>query len=207
MERVALLRLPLPLPLLVLWLFAALATSLAGLFQATTVIPVALAVVLPVGGFLVCLAVSAALRRFVGALNLRALTLAQTARVLGGVFIPAQLQGTLPAGFAVPAGIGDLLVGATAPLIALLVVPRMPSRRWLFVVWSTLGILDLLVALTEGVLHSPTSLGVLAGTTTTAPLGSLPLSLFPTFLVPLALIMHVEALSIVLGSARATARA
>jgi hypothetical protein len=53
--------------------------------------------------------------------------------------------------------------------------------------------LDLVVAVGSGVLHSPTSAGVLAGPVTTAIMGSPPVSLIPTFLVPLALNLHVAA--------------
>lgn len=186
-----------------LWFLAMLAAGLAGVFSQgdppRPPVPLGAVALVPVLAFLGALAASSTVRRFVGALDLRILTLAQAPRVIGGVFVVLWALGRLPAGFALPAGLGDLLVGVTAPLVASFVVPRLPARRRLYVAWAAFGILDLAVAVTLGVLHSPTSVGVLAGPVTTAPMGTLPLSLIPTFLVPLALILHVAALHLVLA--------
>jgi hypothetical protein len=186
-----------------LWFLAMLAAGFAGVFSrgdpSRPPVPLGAVALLPVVVFLVALATSSAVRGFVRSLDLRILTFAQTGRVIGGVFVVLWAVGRLPAGFALPAGLGDLFVGVTAPLVASYVVPRLPARRGLYVAWVAFGILDLVVAVTSGVLHSPTSVGLLAGPVTTAPMGSLPLSLIPTFLVPLAVILHVAALHIVLA--------
>jgi hypothetical protein len=42
----------------------------------------------------------------------------QTFRILGGVFLIRYFQGQLPGLFAIPAGVGDVLAGAFAPLVA-----------------------------------------------------------------------------------------
>ena len=57
------------------------------------------------------------------------------------------------------------------------------------------GMLDLVVAVSLGILVSPSRFGILAGTTTTAVVAIFPLSLIPTFLVPLSLILHLIGLS------------
>lgn len=185
-----------------LWFLAALTAGLAGVFAPgdprRPPLPLGAMALLPVLAFLAALAISSAVRRFVRSLDLRVLTLAQAGRVIGGVFVGLWAAGRLPAGFALPAGLGDVLVGLTAPLVAFLVVPRLPTRRGLYLAWSAFGILDLVVAVTSGVLHSPTSAGLLAGAVTTAPMGTPPLSIIPTFLVPLAVILHVAALALVL---------
>jgi hypothetical protein len=203
-------RLRAPLALgLSLWFLAMLGAGLAGAFArgdpARPPLPLAAVALAPVLAFLAALAASAAFRRLLLALDLRILTLAQVGRVVGGVFVVLWAMGRLPGGFALPAGLGDLFVGITAPVVASRVVPRLPDRRGVFVAWSALGILDLVVAVASGVLHSPTSLGLLAGPVTTAPMGTPPLSLVPTFLVPLAVMMHVAALH--LAFARRPARA
>ncbi|HEY6001694.1 MAG TPA: hypothetical protein VIV57_02390 [Anaeromyxobacter sp.] len=189
-----------------LWFLAMLAAGLAGAFSrgdpSRPPVPLGAVALLPILAFLVALAASSTVRRFVRALDLKILTFVQTGRVIGGVFVLLWAAGRLPAGFALPAGLGDLLVGVTAPLIASFVVPRLPARRRLYVAWAAFGILDLVVAATSGVLHSPTSAGILAGPITTAPMGTLPLSLIPTFLVPLALMMHVAALYVVFARPR-----
>src|SRR5262249_24112709 len=42
----------------------------------------------------------------------------QTFRILGGVFLVRYFQGELPAVFAIPAGVGDVLTGVFAPVVA-----------------------------------------------------------------------------------------
>jgi len=181
-----------------LWFLASLTAGLAGAFDARgsgrPPLALGLAALAPVVAFVAALATSPSVQRFVASLDLRLLTLSQSSRVVGGVFIVLWAAGSLPAGFALPAGLGDLLVGLTAPLVASLVVPRLAARRGVYLAWTAFGMADLVVAVGSGVLHSPTSAGVLAGTVTTAVMGSPPLCLVPTFLVPLAMILHVAAL-------------
>ena len=50
--------------------------------------------------------------------------------------------------------------------------------------------LDLISAVSLGVAHSRSSLGVLAGAVTTDAMARYPLSIIPTFFVPLALLLH-----------------
>ena len=63
-----------------------------------------------------------------------------------------------------------------------------------FIVWNVLGSLDLVIAVSLGVLASATPVGVLAGDVTTRLMGQFPLSLIPTFFVPLLLIFHLISL-------------
>ena len=57
-----------------------------------------------------------------------------------------------------------------------------------------LGMLDLVMAVTLGILASASPLGILAGEITTRAMGTFPLSLIPTFFVPLLMILHLIAL-------------
>src|SRR5262249_4056411 len=125
-------------------------------------------------------------------LDLRVLTLAQTWRVGGLVFVILYFQGALPGTFALPAGWGDFAIGITAPVVAWLWKRPFPYRT--FVVWNLLGCRDLVLAVTLGVLSSATPAGVLAGEVTTRLMGQFPLSLIPTFFVPLLLILHLISL-------------
>jgi hypothetical protein len=179
-----------------LWFLLALAGSLAGTFDTPHRPPLLLgaAAFLPALAFTAVYVRSAALRRLLRTVNLRLLVLAQTWRVGGVVFLILQQRGVLPAVFALPAGWGDFAIGATAPLVAwALASPRRLSRR-VFVLWNVLGILDLVLAVTLGVLASASPLGVLATGITTAAMGAWPLSMIPTFFVPLFIILHVIAL-------------
>src|SRR5262249_41466474 len=122
-------------------------------------------------------------------LDLPALIAAQTIRVIGVVFIVAWLGGTLPGGFALPAGLGGIAVGLAAPFVAP-AVSRRPDRlgpAWIF---SVLGVGDLVIAVSSGVLHGAPPLGLLAGPISVDGLTRYPLSLIPTFGVPLMLLLH-----------------
>jgi hypothetical protein len=125
-------------------------------------------------------------------LDLRVLTLAQTWRVGGIVFLILHQQGALPGVFAIPAGWGDFAIGITAPIVAWYWRRPFPSKT--FIVWNVLGIVDLVLAVTLGVLASRTPVGILAGDVTTRLMGQFPLSLIPTFFVPLLLILHLISL-------------
>ena len=184
----------LTLAALAVWFLLALGGSLLGVFDSESRPPIllGLAAAGPLAVFVVCYLLSARFREFVSSLDLRALTLAQTWRVGGVVFVILYLRGVLPGVFALPAGWGDFAIGVTAPVVAWYWKRPFPYRT--FIVWNLLGSLDLVMAVTLGVLASATPVGVLAGDVSTRPMGQFPLSLIPTFFVPLLLILHVISL-------------
>jgi len=100
----------------------------------------------------------------------------------------------LPGLFAWPAGLGDMAIGATAPLIifALRRQPAFAAGR-LFQIWNLLGILDLIVAVGLGATSAVLGIGISAEITT-FPMGVWPLVLVPTFLVPLFVMLHLASL-------------
>jgi len=160
-----------------------------------------IAVTLPILLFAVAYLAFEPFRRFVREGDPVLLTNVQSWRILGGTFVVLLSFGLLPATFALPAGLGDMAIGITAPFIARLV--GTPFRwRPLFAVWQVLGILDLVVAVGTG-----------AGTRAFPQLGGgpvngelmivmsqLPLSLIPTFAVPLFIILHLASLAQVRAS-------
>lgn len=108
----------------------------------------------------------------------------QSWRIVGVVFVILQARGILPAIFALPAGYGDTAIGASAVFVGLKLAG--PRHRNGFILWQTLGIVDLVIAVSLGTtarLISPHGASMLAMTV-------LPLSLVPTFLVPLFTIFH-----------------
>ena len=100
----------------------------------------------------------------------------------------------LPGIFAWPAGLGDMAVGITAPLVlaSLLRTPGYAAGKS-FVVWNLFGILDLAVAVSIGALV-PLLAPNLYGAVSTAPMTQLPLVVVPTYLVPMFLMLHLTAL-------------
>jgi hypothetical protein len=148
-------------------------------------------VVLPVLLFVLVWITSARVQRFTLSLSIRATTFAQIGRIFGGVFLILYAQGVLPGIFALPAGWGDVAIALTAPLMAWMLVAKSRLRLGILVLWNVLGLLDLIVAISLGILTSQSTLGVLAGTTTSALVVAFPLSLIPTFLVPFYFILHL----------------
>ena len=146
---------------------------------------VAAAALIPLVVFSLCFAASEKFRQFCLSLNPQILTLAQTGRILGFTFVLLEAHSVLPAIFALPAGYGDMAIGLTATLAAWKLAD--PSHRNSFILWQALGITDLVTAVSVGTtapLLSPHSPSMVAMTV-------LPLSLVPTFLVPLFFIFHV----------------
>lgn len=179
------------------WFLFALGASLVGIFDSRRGVPLALGLsaVLPVVVFVICWTRLEVFRAFTHSLSPRALLWAQTWRVGGILFLILHSRAQLPASFALPAGWGDIAVGVTAPLVAL-AMDRLPRK--LFIAWNLVGIADLALAITLGVLSSAGPLGILAHGVTTRPMSLFPLSLIPTFAVPLLAIFHL----IVLGQPR-----
>jgi hypothetical protein len=96
--------------------------------------------------------------------------------------------------FAWPAGVGDFAVGVAAPFVLLAMLRRSPAWRRQVLWLNMAGLLDFAGAIGTGVLTSNSSLGLVADGAARASLGSLPLSLIPTFAVPLWTIFHIASL-------------
>jgi len=196
--------------LLVAWFLAVLAAGSIGIFDAgtrySTRLPISLglAAMMPVLVFGLWFLASASFREHLMSLNPVVLTAVQTWRVGGVVFLILMANGILPPFFALPAGLGDMFVGITAPFVALALVRNKLSAGRL-ILWQALGIVDLVVAVTMGVLCSPSPIGILAHGITTRAMGQLPMSLIPTFAVPLLVILEIICIAQVRESGRTSA--
>ena len=122
------------------------------------------------------------------------LTAVQAWRVLGGTFLYLYGLGLLPALFAFPAGVGDVAVGVAAVLVLRAMLHEHPNWRRRVLLLNLGGLLDFVGAIGTGVLTSNSVLGIFAPATPMASMGLLPLSLIPTFLVPLWTIAHIASL-------------
>jgi hypothetical protein len=120
------------------------------------------------------------------------LSLPHALRVVGVAFIIVMALGELPWIFALPAGLGDIAIGISAPFVARALARGEGLER--AVRFNVLGIVDLVVALTMGFLAGLGPFG-LDVTPTTEPLALLPLALVPTVAVPTALALHVVSLA------------
>ena len=174
--------------LLAVWFAAVLWASAAHLFLnplAQFGVGVAVAAVVPLIVFSLWFAGSEGFRHFALSLNPRILTSVQVWRVVGFTFVLLQARNVLPAIFAWPAGYGDMFIGVTAGFAAWKLAE--PAHRGTFIFWQALGILDLVTAVSLGTtarLLDPHGASMVTMTV-------LPLSLIPTFFVPLFMMLHV----------------
>jgi hypothetical protein len=112
----------------------------------------------------------------------------QVWRVLGVAFWVLLARDQLPAAFALPSGLGDIITGAAAPFVARrLDDPR--GRTWALA-WNAFGIADLLAAIVLGAMANLGSVHFLHTSPTTAVMTRFPMALVPTFLVPLSMVLH-----------------
>ncbi len=148
----------------------------------------------PLGLFLLAYFAIRPVREFVLSADLRIVVGMQAWRWAGFGFLTLYTYRILPGIFAWTAGLGDMAVGITAPLVlaSLLRKPNFAAGKR-FVTWNLLGILDLAVAVSIGALV-PILAPNFYGTVTTAPMSQLPLILIPAFLVPTFLMLHLTAL-------------
>ena len=173
--------------LIFVWFLFSLTASALQIFRTEPdqpPIPLGLAVLIPIAIFAIWSATSQPFRQFLLSLNPSTLTFVQAWRIARFVFLVLYTYSILPGQLALPAGWGDIAIGATAPLVALKLTN--PNHRKGFIVWQLLGITDLVNAVGMGVaarLINPHGIATSAMTV-------LPMSLIPTFAVPLFMILH-----------------
>lgn len=160
----------------------------------TPPLPLLAAVALPLVVFAVLFRWSDAFRRFVLSIDLRLVTALQAWRFAGFGFVALYAYDVLPGIFAFPAGLGDMAIAAAAPWMALhLSRDAGFAASQAFRSWNWLGILDLVVAVSIGGLHSFLAAGS-PGEVTTGPMAQLPLVLIPAYFVPIFIMLHITAL-------------
>lgn len=183
------------------WLTAAIGLAIAGAYVGASgrVPTIPFGILLPIVFGVVAWATVPGLRRLVDGIPQAWLVALQTYRALGVVFLILWQMGAAPALFAWPAGAGDILIGLSAPLVAL--VHARTGARAPVLWWNILGILDLVVAVATGFLTSPSPLQMFAFDAPNDLISRYPLVMIPTFLVPLSILLHLASLA-KLGRAR-----
>jgi hypothetical protein len=175
------------------WLAAAEYLALTNAYFATsaTAVPTVLfGVLMPLAAAAMSLRLWPSTAGLVSAIPLQWIVAAQVYRVGGGIFLVLWADGRLPWQFALPAGIGDVLTGCGAVLVANLLAKDAPGARRVAYAWCLFGITDLVVAVTMGGMTSPGRIHLLALNAPNLLISSYPLVMVPTFAVPLALLLH-----------------
>jgi len=183
---------------LIIWLLIVVSLGAAGAFVGPPGRPpvaIAIGVATPLMLFFAWLRFSKSFREFVLSLDLRLVAGMQAWRWAGVGFLDLYAHNILPGVFALPAGLGDMAIGISAPWIVL-ALARQPdfAARSAFVRWNVLGILDLVVAVTIAAVSTVLATGA-PGEITVAPMATLPLLVVPAFFVPFFLMLHAIALT------------
>ncbi|WP_367873310.1 hypothetical protein [Luteolibacter sp. Populi] len=135
-------------------------------------------------------AVSHSLRDWLKAIPLESLIALHLVRFVGVYFLWLHARGQLPFAFAIPAGWGDIAVATSASLLLL----TRPQGRRAYLAWNALGMVDILfVVITAARL-------AIADPAPMAAMLKLPLSLLPTFVVPLVIFTHIVIFIRLLGT-------
>ncbi len=181
---------------MIVWFGTALTLSWLEFFRGTSdrIPTIELGVFLPIIVGAIALWRSETLRRIIDAVPQAWLVGIQVCRTMGLIFLTLWAVGRLPGDFALPAGIGDVLVGLLAPLVALAYASGAASRELLVRAWNALGILDLIVAVGTGFLTSPSPIQMLSFDAPNYLITAFPLVMVPVFAVPLAILLHLISL-------------
>jgi hypothetical protein len=160
------------------WLFAIMLLASQNIFRAdvrSPSVPLALLATLAAG----CLfLLSQTYRGIIAGIPQHWLIGIQTFRVLGGLLLIRYIQGQLPGVFAIPAGVGDVLTGILAPVVAYWWYAGKPYARGAAIVWNLFGLADLINAVAIGAITGGGG-GIV-----------FPTVLIPVYGVPRAVLMH-----------------
>jgi hypothetical protein len=177
---------------LLAWLATVFILAARGAFATSGLpVPIFLGVALPIvlGGLAITRIAS--VRETALALPQPWLVSLHVVRLVGFLFLWLWAQGSLPGSFALSAGIGDVTVAIAAPFIAWRLARHRPGATgWLWA-WNVFGILDFVFAVTLGALSASGPQRVFFAGPPADALGQLPLSLVPTFGVPLMALTHL----------------
>jgi hypothetical protein len=165
-----------------------------GFFVASSGPPRVAYALIPLALGLALFAASPAIRSAIDAIPAHRLIGVQVYRLEGAVFLIGHALGLVPGVFALPAGLGDVLIGLTAPVVAYRLRAGHPSSRRLAILWNVIGLADLVVAVTLGVLSAPGPLQRVAFDAPNTAISSFPFVLIPMVLVPLSVLLHVFSL-------------
>jgi hypothetical protein len=106
-------------------------------------------------------------------------------RFVGVYFLILYSEGRLPYDFAVPGGWGDIVIAVLAAVLILFVPAGEKNGFRVYFIWNLLGLIDILFVVATA------SRLALANPDSMSELLKLPLSLLPTFIVPILIYIHI----------------
>lgn len=185
--------------ILLIWLSGAFLLARQGFFlELSLFIPNVSLIFIPIVVGLTIISKSSQFRTFIDNIPQHWLIAIQFARVMGVTFLILYAAGLMPAEFAIPAGVGDILIGITAPLVGLLIFLKKSYAKIIAVAWNIIGFGELSLSIVLGFFTSPTPYQLLALDNANDLLFAFPLALVPVFAVPLSLLLHIFSLRVLL---------
>lgn len=124
-------------------------------------------------------------REWLSTVDLRIPVAIHLTRFVGFYFLALYQRGELPYAFAVPAGVGDIIVAFAALGLLLTTSPESRLGRRLYLVWNIVGMIDILGVVATAAKQS------LSDPPSMRAMTLLPLSLLLTYLVPIIIASHV----------------
>lgn len=156
-------------------------------------IPYGILVPIVIGGMLIVR--SSTMARVLDAVPQHWLIGVQLYRALGAIFLILYGAGKLPGLFAWPAGLGDVLVGVLAPVVAVAYARGPDKNDDLVSAWNIFGMVDLIVAVASGFSTSPSPFQLFAFDQPNELVSTFPLVLIPTYLVPVSVLLHIASMT------------
>jgi hypothetical protein len=179
------------------WLLLSIALASADAYRAAAdripTIQFGILVPILIGGLLIWR--SPRLARIIDAVPQHWLVGVQLYRTVGAIFLILYATGKMPGLFAWPAGLGDVLTGVLAPVVVIAYRRGPRENADLVFGWNLLGIADLVIAVTAGMLTSPGPFQLFAFDLPNELASQFPLVLIPVFLVPVSVLLHLASLT------------
>lgn len=180
------------------WFAISMPLSIAGVFNVPATLadpPVVLMFLFVGSGLIWALAWLTPLgKKATLATPLSAIAAFQIPRIMGGLFLIGWMFGEIPALFAIPAGIGDILAGLAGWKASKALARNSPDgQNWLRLT-NLIGMADFVMAIVLGMV---TSKGLAHLYSQNAPniINDYPLAFFPAYFVPIFLGFHFIAIS------------
>jgi hypothetical protein len=183
--------------ILVVWLGVAVALGVSEVYRgAPDELPtIQFGILAPILIGSIMIARSSTMARVIEAVPQHWLIGVQLYRALGIIFLILYGAGKMPGLFAWPAGIGDVVVGALAPVVAIAYARGPEKNGDLAWIWNILGLTDLGVAVATGMVTAPSPIQQFAFDLPNELVGAFPLILIPIYLVPLSVLLHLASLT------------
>jgi hypothetical protein len=182
-----------------LWFLLAFALSATGWFERfSSATLFGLGALAAASGFTILHWLSSRFRGFTRARGLKRLTRAQVLRLFGTLALVKAYQHVLPAIFAIPTGVLDIVFDIVFAVTSFGVAARLISDKGIprpgFFVWHVAGLVALAISVTFAILTSSPKFGLVDEGITSQPMTWFPMSLVPTFVGPFVLVCHLLAL-------------